>query len=79
MISLHELGPIQRSVLEGLADGQSPRQLSAALGLSEHAIASLIRGAMGKLGAHSETEAVVTYDRIAGGRTADRGENDSPG
>ncbi|MFP1633272.1 LuxR C-terminal-related transcriptional regulator [Zhengella sp. ZM62] len=63
-----ELGPAQITILKGLANGLSPRQLAAELGFSEHAVAVMLRCARDMLGARSEIQAVILYDRQSGGR-----------
>ncbi len=63
-----KLGPAQITILRGLANGLSPRQLAADLGFSEHTVTMMLRCARDVLGARSEIQAVIFYDRQASGR-----------
>jgi two-component system response regulator DesR len=58
------LTPREREVLELLASGTQAQQIARELGLSLHTVRDHIRAILGKLGAHSQLDAVVTADRL---------------
>ncbi len=62
-ISLGELTPREREVLQLLAEGLPNKVLAARLNISEHTIKFHVNSIMGKLGAQSRTEAVTRATR----------------
>ena len=57
------LSPRQREVLSLLCEGRPARVISADLGLSEATVRNHIRGILGRLGCHSQIEAVAKARR----------------
>ncbi|SDF95404.1 response regulator transcription factor [Pseudonocardia oroxyli] len=58
------LTPRELDVLAELGRGRDAARIATALGLSLHTVRDHIRALMGKLGAHSQLEAVVTAGRL---------------
>jgi two-component system nitrate/nitrite response regulator NarL len=61
---VEDLTPRERQVLQLLAEGLSNRQIAARLGTSEHTAKFHVNAILGKLDAHSRTEAVTRAARL---------------
>lgn len=61
---VEDLTPRERQVLQLLAEGLSNRQIAARLGTSEHTTKFHVNAILGKLDAHSRTEAVTRAARL---------------
>ena len=62
-VSVGELTPREREVLQLLAEGLPNKVLAARLKISEHTVKFHVNSIMGKLGAQSRTEAVTRATR----------------
>ena len=61
---VEDLTPRERSVLQLLAEGLSNKDIAARLAISEHTVKFHVTAILGKLGAHSRTEAVTRAARL---------------
>ena len=61
---VEDLTPRERSVLQLLAEGLSNKDIAARLAISEHTVKFHVNAILGKLGAHSRTEAVTRAARL---------------
>jgi DNA-binding NarL/FixJ family response regulator len=59
-----EMTPREIEVLQLLAEGLSNKQIAQQLGISEHTVKFHVDAILGKLGAHSRTEAVTRAARL---------------
>ena len=59
-----ELTPRESEVLQLLAEGLPNKQIALRLGISEHTVKFHVDAILGKLGAHSRTEAVTRAARL---------------
>ncbi len=59
-----DLTPRERSVLQLLAEGLSNKGIAQRLAISEHTVKFHVNAILGKLGAHSRTEAVTRAARL---------------
>ncbi len=61
---VEDLTPREHQVLQQLAEGLSNKAIAGRLGLSEHTVKYHVDAILGKLGAHSRTEAVTRAARL---------------
>ncbi len=59
-----ELTPREIEVLQLVAEGLPNKQIALRLGISEHTVKFHVDAILGKLGAHSRTEAVTRAARL---------------
>jgi two-component system nitrate/nitrite response regulator NarL len=60
---IEDLTPREHEVLQVLAEGRSNREIAQRLGVTEHTVKSHVDAILGKLGAHTRTEAVARAAR----------------
>lgn len=63
-VAVPHLTPREVGVLEALARGRDATRIAGDLGLSVHTVRDHVRALLGKLGARSQLEAVVTAERL---------------
>ena len=61
---VEDLTPRELEVLQLLAEGLSNKEIARRLGTSEHTVKFHVNAILGKLGAHSRTEAVTRAARL---------------
>lgn len=59
----HPLTVRELEILQEMAEGAAPKELAAAMGISIHTVRGHVKNAYGKLGAHSQLEAVAIARR----------------
>ena len=59
-----ELTPREMEVLQLVAEGLPNKQIATRLGISDHTVKFHVDAILGKLGAHSRTEAVTRAARL---------------
>ncbi|MDR7418380.1 MAG: response regulator transcription factor [Armatimonadota bacterium] len=62
-VLVEDLTPRELEVLQVLAEGRSNREIAQRLGISEHTVKFHVDAILGKLGAHTRTEAVARAAR----------------